>query len=354
MKDLIGGETMISQEEYMEIQILRKQGYRKKEIARALGISKNTVKKYLHEEESSHEKGAPPKYKGRAPQSSKLDPFKEYVVARLEKGLPHRIPATVIYREIVPMGYHGRETILRSFIHKYWERRKTTEPSIRFETHPAEQMQVDWTTVHLGKRRLSVFLAILGFSRKSYLEFTTNQQEETLLRCHENAFHYFDGVPLNVLYDNMKTVVSHRDCFGKSKHQYQKTLYDFAKHYGFRPGLCRPYRPQTKGKVERFVSYFKHSFYYPLITKECFDDSISGLNFELHKWLKQFAENRFIKELGATPSYLYKEEKEHLQPLPKTPYGFFLPECEKPVTDMLWTPNLKIYEEIGGKYEYTT
>ncbi len=43
-----------------------------------------------------------------------------------------------------------------------------------------------------------------------------------------------------------ETVVDHRDCFGKGKHQFQETLYDFAKHYGFRPRLCRPYRPQTK------------------------------------------------------------------------------------------------------------
>lgn len=333
---------MISKEEYMEIQILRKQGYRQKEIARELGVSKNTVKKYLKKEEL-------PEYKSRAPGPSKLDPFKDYIIERLEKGFPHRIPATVIYREIIPMGYQGRETILRVFIHRYWEKKKTIKPSIRFETCPAEQMQVDWATVLLGKKSLSVFLATLSFSRKSYLEFTTNQQEETLLRCHENAFHYFGGVPLNVLYDNMKTVVSHRNCFGKGRHQFQKTLYDFAKHYGFHPRLCSPYRPQTKGKVERLVRYFKHSFYYPLITKEDFDDSLPGLNFELHKWLKETAENRFIRELGATPSYLYMKEKEYLQPIPKIPYEIFLPEHDKPASNTLWTPNLKIYEDIGGK-----
>ena len=151
----------------------------------------------------------------------------------------------------------------------------------------------------------------------------------------------------------MRTVVGNRNYYGEGKHQYQKTLYDFAKHYGSCPRLCRPYRPQTKGKVERFVSYFKHSFYYPLITKEAFDSSLAGLNFELHKWLKEIAEHRFIKELGATPKYLYEKEREHLQPLPKTPYGIFLPR-DKQVLDAIWTPNLKIYEEIGGKYEYTT
>jgi len=268
--------------------------------------------------------------------------------------LPHRIPATVIYREIIPMGYEGRESILRVFIHRYWESKKITEPLIRFETNPAEQMQVDWATVQLRGRKLPVFLATLGFSRKSYLEFTTDQKEETLLRCHERAFQYFDGVPLNVLYDNMRTVVNNRDCFGMGKHQYQRTLYDFAKHYGFRPRLCSPYRPQTKGKVERFVSYFKHSFYYPHVTKESFDDSLSGLNFELHKWLKETAENRFIKELGATPKYLYEKEKEYLQPLPKILYEIFLSKHENTPNDTLWTPNLKIYEEVGGKYEYAT
>jgi transposase len=311
-----------------------------------MSISKNTVKKYLTTDED-------PGYKKRVPRISKLDPFKEYILDRLEKALPHRIPATVIYQEIVPRGYQGRATILRMFIHEYWKNKQKIKPIIRFETPPAEQMQVDWATVRLNNKSMPVFIAILGFSRKAYLEFTNNQTEETLLRCHENAFNYFGGVPKNVLYDNMKTVVDKRDCYGEGSHKLQKTLYDFAKHYGFRPKLCRPFRPQTKGKVERFVSYFRYSFYYPLITKCGFDSSLSGLNFELHKWLGEVAEQRFVKEIGATPFYLYQEEKMHLQSMPLNGYDVFIKNSEDP-HDTVWTHSLKTYEEFGGKYEYPT
>jgi transposase len=338
------GIKMLAKEEYMEIKILRKQGHKIKEIAREMGISKNTVKKYIATEEYHG-------YRKRTPVISKLNPFKDYILNRLEKGLPHRIPASVIYKELIPLGYQGKQTLLRCFIHLYWKDKQKLKPIIRFETQPGEQMQVDWATVRLNNRTITVFIAILGFSRKAYLEFTNDQTEDTLLRCHENAFHYFGGVPRNVLYDNMKTVVDKRDCYGKGDHKLQKTLYDFAKHYGFHPMLCRPFRPQTKGKVERFVSYFKHSFYYPLITKECFDNSLRGLNFELHKWLEGTAELRFIKEIEATPFYLYQQEKAMLQAVPVKSYDTFLKDS-KYTQVTVWTPNLKTYEEVGGKYEY--
>ncbi|MCB1084889.1 MAG: transposase, partial [Chlamydiia bacterium] len=90
------------------------------------------------------------------------------------------------------------------------------------------------------KTPLYGFVAILGYSRKAYLEFTSSMNETTLLSCHKNAFEYFGGVPEKSLYDNMKTVVIKRDKYGKGNHGYQKTFLDFAKHYGFNPKLCRP------------------------------------------------------------------------------------------------------------------
>jgi hypothetical protein len=75
------------------------------------------------------------------------------------------------------------------------------EPLIRFETDPGGQMQADFATIRRGKDRLAVFIATLGWSRATFVEFVTDERMETLLGCHERAFHYFGGVPREVLYD---------------------------------------------------------------------------------------------------------------------------------------------------------
>ena len=75
-------------------------------------------------------------------------------------------------------------------------------------------MQVDFATIRRGCDRLSVFIATLGRSRAAYVEFVSDKQLETLLGCHERAFYYLGGIPHEVLYDNMRTVVTDRDRYG--------------------------------------------------------------------------------------------------------------------------------------------
>jgi transposase len=69
---------------------------------------------------------------------------------------------------------------------------------------------------------------------------------ETLLGCHERAFYFFGVVPREVLYDNIRTVVTDRDRYGL--HRYKRTFLDFARHYGFLPRLCRPYRARPRAR----------------------------------------------------------------------------------------------------------
>ncbi|KDU44156.1 integrase core domain protein, partial [Escherichia coli 3-373-03_S4_C1] len=84
-----------------------------------------------------------------------------------------------------------------------------------------------------------------------YIEFTDNMRYDTLETCHRNAFRFFGGVPREVLYDNMKTVVLQRDAYQTGQHRFHPSLWQFGKEMGFSPRLCRPFRAQTKGKVER-------------------------------------------------------------------------------------------------------
>jgi transposase len=110
-------------------------------------------------------------------------------------------------------------------------------------------------------------VATLGWSRAAYIEFVSDERLETLLSCHEHAFLAFGGVPREVLYDNMRTVVQERDRYGHGQHRFQAGFLDFARHCGFRPRLCRPYRAQSKGKVERFIRYMRGSFWLPLASR---------------------------------------------------------------------------------------
>lgn len=108
-------------------------------------------------------------------------------------------------------------------------------------------------------KKLYCFLMILGYSRMRYIEFVTDMSTNTLIRCHQNAFRYFGGYSEEILYDNMKQVVIKR-LLKQEDSTLNRQFEDFAGFYGFKPILCRPYRGQTKGKVERTVQFVRDNF----------------------------------------------------------------------------------------------
>jgi transposase len=178
-------------------------------------------------------------------------------------------------------------------------------PIIRFETEPGEQMQVDWVVIRRGSNRLSVFVATLGWSRASYVEFVTDERVETLIEAHEKAFLAFGGTPRAVLYDNMRTVVLRRHGYGWGRHRFHPGFLDFARRYGFQPRLCAPYRAQTKGKVERFIRYLRESFWVPLssrLTQEGLIVDRETANLVVRRWLREVANTRVHGTTGAIPA----------------------------------------------------
>jgi len=300
---------MLILEQWMEIKILAKQGHSQRMIAQRLGISRNTVKKYLEADEK-------PRYRARGMRSSKLDPFKAIVQKRIQEARPHRIPATVLWAEIQAMGYRGSLSLLRPLI-RLQQPPIVKEPVVRFETPPGEQMQVDWGQMRHGKSPLYAFVAVLGYSRMLYVEFTDNMRFETLRQCHVHAFAYFGGVCRHVLYDNMKTVVTERHAYPGGEHRFHAGLWQFAKAYGFTPKLCQPYRAKTKGKVERMVHYVRHSFYVPLMTKlqqNRLEVDVDVANQAVGTWLHTVANQRIHQTTKAKPCTRWLDEV--LQPLP--------------------------------------
>ena len=134
----------------------------------------------------------------------------------------------------------------------------------------------------------------LGWSRVCYLEFTVATDITWWLRAHLHAFHYFGGVPRQVLHDNLKTAVLERDADGTI--HWNPHYLDFATYYGFTPHPCRPYRAQTKGKVERGIGYVRGNFW-PGLT---FTD-LADLNGPAHSWCDTVANVRVHGTTGVVP-----------------------------------------------------
>lgn len=299
---------MLNMELVMEIKIKYRQGESIKRIARDMGLSRNTVRRYLR---SSDVPCCKRKRRG-----SKLDTYKEYIRLRVEAAYPQRIPATVFLAELHRQGYDGGITLIRNYIQSLLSRKQTPQEVIRYETPAGKQLQVDWATFRHGKDRLYGFVATLGYSRMSYVVFTTDMQIDTLLSCLEASFDYFGGVPERVLFDNMKTIVIERHAYGEGLHKFHKQLWDFAKHHRFLPRLCAPYRPQTKGKVERFISYLRHSFYLPLQT----DLGFVGLSVDaktansyVTAWLHEVANARIHATTKEVPLYRWEADKANMR-----------------------------------------
>lgn len=242
---------MVGREEFMDIHGQWVRGKSISEIARLTGRDRKTIRKVIQE-------GGPGPRKGREVES-KLDPFREYVIGRVLDPEDPVTNTAVLLDEIRARGYTGGRSILKEFVQPFRPlvKEKTSE---RFETPPGKQAQVDWGSFRKPRcPRVQGFVMTLGWSRASYLDFEDSQALPLFLACHERAFAHLGGVPEEILYDRTKTVWLRDDERGDPV--FHPGLLDFARYYGYRPRLCRGYRPQTKGKVESGIKYVRGNFW---------------------------------------------------------------------------------------------
>src|SRR5689334_14594280 len=291
---------------------LHRQGVTVSGIARSVGLDRKTVRRYIA-------RGLePPVYGPRKPRTTQLQQFERYLRERIA-AFP-QLTGRRLHRELRDLGYTGGYTILTEFLRDI---RPAAAPQfeVRFETPPGRQAQVDFAhfrtvfTDEPGVERIIwLFSLVLGHSRMLWGRFVLHQDLPTLLRCQAAAFEALGGVPEQVLYDRMRTVFLREDTEAGDI-VFNRTLREFARHYGYLPKACRPYRAKTKGKVERPFRYIREDFFLGRSFR-----NLEDLNTQFRQWLDQVANVRVHATTRRVVAEHFAEERPKLQPLPAGPF----------------------------------
>jgi len=295
---------------------LHRQGLSVSAIAHMTGLDRKTVRKYVTIGLE------PPSYTPRQIRPAMVAPFPAYLPERVV-AYPE-LTGTRLHRELRERGYEGGYTAVKDFLRSI---RPNSSPGfeVRFETPPGRQAQVDFAhfrtvfTDELGVERVVwLFSLVLGHSRMLWGRFVPHQDMQTLLRCHAAAFEALGGAPTEILYDRMKTVVDREEPQGGTEPShivYNRTLVEFARHYGYLPKACKAYRAKTKGKVERPFRYIREDFF--LGRGFC---NLDDLNSQFRQWLDEVANLRTHATTRRVVAEHFAEERPSLQKLPAGPF----------------------------------
>ena len=313
---------MINRRTVFEIHQLQAKGYSCRSIARQLQISRGSVAKYL----------ADPALvtSTRKKKSSKLDPYRE-LIEDMIKECPD-VKAPVVLQRIREKGFSGEITIVRDLLRKLRGKAKNRQPFIRFESQPGEQVQVGWGhmgTLTYGENRRKLYgLAVLeGHSRMLYVFFSHSQQQEYLHQGLLEAFIYFQGLPKEVLVDNMLTAVTERV---GSIIRFNEAFLDFLGKFSITPRACTVRMPQEKGKVENSIKYIRQNFW-PL---RQFTD-LADIQQQMRHWLDNVANVRKHHTTGQRPV----DRLRGLRPLPD-----LLPDCRQ-------VCSLLVHKDFGIRFD---
>ena len=277
------------------------------QIAEALDLDARTVATWLAE----------PRFRPRRsrPRASKLDPYKPTIRRWLEQ---HRYSAQQVFQRLRDeAGYTGGISILKDYVRQV--RPPRTPAFLTLAFGPGECAQVDWgswDTVAVGetRRRLSLFVMVLCYSRLLYVEFTLSQSMEQFLACHQNAFAFFGNrVPEKVMVDNLKSAVLRR--ITGAAPVFNPRYLDFARHWGFRIVACNKGKGNEKGRVESGVGYVKKNFLNGLDITD-----FSAVNPAARVWMDTVANVRTHGETHQRPIDRFAEERSALQAGPEQPY----------------------------------
>jgi len=292
-----------------EIFCLHRQGWGTKKIAITLGISRNTVRKYLRQGEWKPCRSAP--------KDGKLAGLSEWLRERFRR---HSGNADVVRQEL------GKELGIRVSLRTVeravepWRRelKVEREATVRYETAPGRQMQIDFgeKKMQIGGEwvRVHIFTATLGYSRRQYVQAFRSETQSSWFEGIEGALRHFGGVPLEVLVDNPKALVTHNDR-ASGELLLNEKFKALASYWGFQIKVCAPYRARTKGKVERYVGYGKNNG----LAGRIFE-SWEALESHITMWLREVSDPHVVSTTGETPLQRFeRDEKTELRPFSNKP-----------------------------------
>ncbi len=304
---MYGREKRVLLREYLE------QGWSKNALAAKLAIGRRTVYRWIESGQLDRDvDDEAVRYKARPAVERKIDPYRPIIEARLQ-AYP-LLSAVRLHEEIRAAGYAGSYTQVKEYVRQI--RPVVLDPVVRFETPPGLQGQVDFAHFRLPWGRRWALLVVLGFSRLLWLHFFRRQDMATLFAGLEQAFSFFEGVPHELLFDQMKSVIVDDDRLNGGRLVENAEFLRFASHWQFRARACRAYRAKTKGKVERPIRYVRENFFYG---RTFLNDE--DLNAQALQWLLEVANVRLHGTTGERPIERFeREERKALNPLANRPY----------------------------------
>jgi transposase len=305
---MFGRETRMLLRHYLE------QGKTKSALARELGVSRDTIHRWIRAgdlDRDLDEMAAA--YGPRRPVATKLDPFRPIIETRLT-AFPE-LSAVRLLEEIRAAGYTGGYSQLKEAVRQL---RPVPPPEavVRFETPAGRQGQVDFAEFRFPWGKRYALLVVLGYSRVLWCHFSPRQDMRALLTGLEEAFLAFGGVPQELLFDQMRSVITRDLRLQGGALVHNLEFLRFAHHWGFTPRACRPYRAQTKGKVERPVRYLRENLVYG---RTFLNDA--DLAQQCADWLARVANARVHGTTHEPPHQRFdRDERAQLQPLPARRY----------------------------------
>ena len=296
---------MLAPQEVQRMLALQALGWGAKRISRELGCSRNTVREYLRQG------GWRPM--DVSARGSALKPHGDWLAERLRR---HRGNADVVRQDLQrELGVEvSLRTVQRAVEPLRRELRAQAVATVRYETAPGQQLQIDFgstaVTVADESQRVHLFVATLGYSRRVYAQAFLHERQSAWLQGLEGAFRHFGGVPHEVLVDNARALVDEHDAQTREV-KFNDRFHAFCRYWGVLPRACAPYRARTKGKDERGVGYVKRN----AIAGHRFD-STETLQGHLLRWMREVADTRVHGTTGEPPLQRFERaEAAALKPL---------------------------------------
>ena len=308
-------------EEWTTVRYLHAQGKSIREISRELRLARQTVRRALVAESK-------PQYQRPPRPNPKLEPFKEQV---RELYFGKQLIGSRILRELQAAGYQGGRTALYAYLRSLRQVPLADKVTVRFETPPGQQGQFDWSpyTVSLGGelRRVIVYGMTLGYSRRKHYTASLDERQGSIFEAIEESLWHFGGAPRELLVDNARAFVLD---VSTTRFRWNPQFLELCGHYRIQPRACQPYRPRTKGKVERPFAYLEEQF-----IKGRDWRSLEHFLEELARFEAEDLDVRVHSTTRQAPLERFAEEAPLLTPLPAQRFIGTLTETRKVSWDCL-------------------